>query len=54
MRRSASTQELLAGARSRGGKRHVEMLLTPFERTGRIVTPYEYTGSIVVHAAARR
>ena len=36
---SVVAQELLAGARSPTGRRHVETLLAPFERVGRIVTP---------------
>ena len=36
---SVVAQELLAGARSPAGKRHVETLLVPFEKAGRIVTP---------------
>ena len=36
---SVVAQELLAGARSSVGRRNVEILLSPFERVGRIVTP---------------
>ncbi len=36
---SVVAQELLAGAHSPGGRRHVEVLLRPFERTGRMITP---------------
>ena len=36
---SVVAQELLAGARSSTGRRNVEILLSPFERVGRIVTP---------------
>jgi len=36
---SVVAQELLAGARSSAGRRNVEILLSPFERVGRIVTP---------------
>lgn len=36
---SVVAQELLAGARTPSGKRHVETLLAPFEKAGRIVTP---------------
>jgi len=36
---SVVAQELLAGARSPAGKRHIETLLAPFERARRIVTP---------------
>ena len=36
---SVVAQELLAGARSPAGRRHVEILLGPFEKVGRIVTP---------------
>jgi predicted nucleic acid-binding protein len=48
---SVVAQELLAGARSPAGKRHVETLLAPFEKTGRIVTPshreWKQTGDIL-------
>jgi predicted nucleic acid-binding protein len=36
---SVVAQELLAGARSPLGRRHVRTLLNPFEKAGRIVTP---------------
>lgn len=36
---SVVAQELLAGARSPAGRRHVEILVSPFEKVGRIVTP---------------
>jgi predicted nucleic acid-binding protein len=36
---SIVAQELLAGARTAAARRNVEILLAPFERTGRIVTP---------------
>ena len=36
---SVVAQELLVGARSPAGKRHVETLFVPFEKAGRIVTP---------------
>jgi len=36
---SVVAQELLAGARSPTGRKHVETLLAPFERAGRVVTP---------------
>ena len=36
---SVVAQELLAGARSRAGRRRVEILYRPFERVGRVVTP---------------
>jgi predicted nucleic acid-binding protein len=36
---SVVAQELLAGVRTVGGKRHVEALLDPFERMRRIITP---------------
>lgn len=36
---SVVAQELLAGARSLAGRRHVEILLRPFEKVGRMVTP---------------
>lgn len=36
---SVVAQELLAGARSPASKRHVETLLIPFEKAGRVVTP---------------
>jgi len=35
---SVVAQELLAGARSPTGRKHVETLLAPFERAGRVVT----------------
>ena len=41
---SIVAQELLAGARTPAGKRHVEMLLAPFERARRIVTPVTGSG----------
>jgi predicted nucleic acid-binding protein len=36
---SVVAQELRAGARSRPGRRRVDMLIAPFEKAGRIVTP---------------
>jgi predicted nucleic acid-binding protein len=36
---SIVAQELLTGVRTAAGRRHVEILLAPFERTGRIITP---------------
>ena len=36
---SIVAQELLAGARSPAGRKHVEILFRPFERVGRVVTP---------------
>ena len=36
---SVVAQELLTGARSPAGRRHVETLLRPFEKVGRIATP---------------
>jgi predicted nucleic acid-binding protein len=36
---SIVAQELLAGARTPAGRKNVEILLAPFERTGRIITP---------------
>ena len=36
---SVVAQELLAGARSLAGRRHIETLLRPFEKAGRVVTP---------------
>lgn len=36
---SVVAQELLAGARTLAGRRHVETLLRPFEKAGRVVTP---------------
>jgi len=36
---SIVAQELLAGARSPAGRKHVEVLFRPFERVGRVVTP---------------
>lgn len=48
---SVVAQELLTGARSPIGRRHVETLLTPFERTGRIVAPshgqWKETGNVL-------
>ena len=48
---SVVAQELLAGARSPAGKRHVETLLAPFEKARRIVTPghreWKQTGDIL-------
>jgi predicted nucleic acid-binding protein len=36
---SVVAQELLAGARSPAGRKHVEILFRPFEKVGRFVTP---------------
>jgi predicted nucleic acid-binding protein len=36
---SIVAQELLAGAQSPAGRKHVEILFRPFERVGRVVTP---------------
>lgn len=36
---SVVAQELLAGARTRAGRKRVEILFRPFERVGRVVTP---------------
>lgn len=36
---SIVAQELLTGARSPSGRKHVEALVTPFEKAGRVVTP---------------
>lgn len=36
---SIVAMELLAGARSPVGRRHVETLLRPFEKAGRVITP---------------
>lgn len=48
---SVVAQELLSGDRSPAGKRHAEILLAPFERTGRIVTPshreWKETGNVL-------
>jgi predicted nucleic acid-binding protein len=55
---SIVAQELLAGARSAAGRRHVETLLAPFERTGRIVTPrhrqWKETGDVLAKVLALR
>lgn len=55
---SVVAQELLAGARSPAGKRHVEILLRPFERTGRLVTPnhrqWKETGDILAQLLQSR
>lgn len=55
---SVVTQELLAGARSPAGKRHVEILVAPFERTGRIVTPthrqWKEAGDVLARVLRRR
>jgi predicted nucleic acid-binding protein len=55
---SIVAQELLAGARSPAGRRHVEALLIPFERAGRIVTPkhsqWKETGDVLAKALALR
>jgi predicted nucleic acid-binding protein len=55
---SVVAQELLAGARSQAGKRHVEILLSPFERSGRVVTPgheqWKQAGTILARALALR
>jgi predicted nucleic acid-binding protein len=36
---SVVAQELRTGARSLSGRRHVDTLIAPFEKSGRIVTP---------------
>ena len=36
---SVVAQELLAGARTPGGRKRVEVLLGPFEKAGRVLTP---------------
>jgi predicted nucleic acid-binding protein len=55
---SIVAQELLAGARTPAGKRHVEILLAPFERAGRIVTPahreWKEAGEILARILERR
>ncbi len=55
---SVVAQELLAGARSLAGKRHVATLLSPFERSGRVVTPgheqWKQAGTILARALALR
>ena len=55
---SVVAQELLAGARSAAGKRHVEILIAPFERTGRIVTPahrhWKEAGDVLARALELR
>jgi predicted nucleic acid-binding protein len=55
---SIVAQELLAGARSAEGKKHVETLLVPFERAGRVVTPkhtqWRETGDVLAKVLAIR
>jgi len=55
---SIVAQELLAGARTRAGKRSVETLMAPFERTRRIVTPghgeWAEAGNVLAQILARR
>lgn len=55
---SVVAQELLAGARSPAGKRHIEILLGPFERVGRIVTPahkeWKEAGDMLARILERR
>ena len=55
---SIVAQELLAGARTPTGKRHVEILLAPFERAKRIVTPahreWKETGDTLARILERR
>ena len=55
---SIVAQELLTGARSAAGRRLVEVLLAPFERTGRIVTPkhrlWTETGNVLAKVLALR
>jgi predicted nucleic acid-binding protein len=55
---SIVAQELFAGARSAAGRRHVEALLSPFERTGRIVTPghrqWKETGDMLAKILSSR
>lgn len=55
---SVVAQELLAGARSPVGRRRVEILLTPFERVGRIVTPnhrqWREAGNVLAGVLERR
>lgn len=55
---SIVAQELLAGARTPAGKRHVEFLLAPFERAGRIVTPahkeWKEAGDMLARILERR
>jgi len=51
---SIVAQELLAGALSPAGKRRVETLLRPFEKTGRVITPshnqWKDAGAILARA----
>jgi predicted nucleic acid-binding protein len=55
---SVVAQELLAGARTPFGRRHVETLLAPFEKARRIVTPghreWKDAGDILAQLIARR
>lgn len=55
---SVVAQELLAGARSPVGRRHVEALLYPFEKAGRIVTPshrhWREAGDVLARVLALR
>ena len=55
---SIVAQELFAGARTPAGKKHVEILLAPFERSGRIVTPahreWKETGDMLARVLERR
>jgi predicted nucleic acid-binding protein len=55
---SVVAQELLAGARTRFGKRTVEALLAPFEKTRRMVTPshreWRETGAVLAEILDRR
>lgn len=55
---SVVAQELLAGARTRFGKRAVETLLAPFEKARRVVTPghreWRETGEVLAEILERR
>jgi predicted nucleic acid-binding protein len=55
---SVVAQELLAGARSRFGRRAVETLLAPFEKAHRMITPshreWRETGAVLAEILERR
>jgi predicted nucleic acid-binding protein len=54
---SVVAQELMAGARSASGRKHIKALLAPFEKADRIVTPthrqWKETGDILATILAR-
>jgi predicted nucleic acid-binding protein len=55
---SIVVQELLARARSRAGKKRIEILFRPFERVGRVITPthnhWKEAGGILAKVLQRR